>query len=309
MLNYMIMKKIVLLCLVAAFISACNKVTVSTPNDFNVSTTSTTFTTKDTILFTFSGTPDEITFYSGEPNRRYVNRARTSAQQDSTLLNFSTTTTAPSAITQPVSSNNVAVLVSTNYSGILDAAHIKSATWTDISARAKFAATTTAVASGNVHLEDLQAGSSSLYVAFKYIADTCTATSVSRKWTITPLTIKSYFKDTTNILASSIETGAFSNIYSILNSNNTWVFANTSLTFNAPAIGSSKDEDWAISRPMNLSLISPDLGVVIKNTSVRLPSYKYMFKKPGTYLVTFLAQNITYNSSANVVKQLTLTIN
>ena len=147
-----------------------------------------------------------------------------------------------------------------------------------------------------------------LYIAFKYIADTCTATAVSRKWVVTPLTIKSFFKDTTNTVAGNLQAAGLSNIYSILNPNNTWVYANASLTFNAPIVGSSKDEDWAISRPLDLSIISSDLGVNIKNTAALLPQYKYVFRKPGTYVVSFVGENVSSTGLAQVVRQVTLTI-
>jgi hypothetical protein len=307
------MKKIIFLLLITGVITACNKVKITSPDSFDVSTSATKYTIRDTVLFTFSGNPDEITMYSGEPTHRYENKDRTSAIPDSCIMNFTTATTAPSTITQPVAINNVSVLLSTNYSGSLDAASIQNATWTDITARAKFATTTTAVATGNIHLEDLRSATSPLYIAFKYIADTATATSVSRKWTLSALSIKSMFKDTSNFLASTatiggFSTGGFNHIYSILNPINTWVFANGTLTFNAPAIASSKDEDWAISRPLDITIIPRDLGIILKNSSVRLSQYKYMFKTPGTYTVTFLAQNISSDQAIQVIKQITLTI-
>lgn len=303
------MKKIFLLGIVLLAITACNKIKLSKPDDFNVSVNGTKFTTKDTVLFTFDGNPNQITWYSGEATHVYDNRNRTSARQDSTLLTFSTTTTAPSATTQPINLNNVSVLFSTDYNGKLDPASIKAATWTDLSAKAKFATTTVTVASGNIHLEALQAGASNSYVAFKYISDTSTTNSQARRWIVNAVSVKSFFKDTTNIVAKDFQTGGFNNIYSILNPTNTWVYANASLTFNAPLVASSKDEDWAISRPMNLNTIQSDFGVVLKNASVRLPLYKYVFKKPGTYVATFLGQNVTSDGALQVVKQFTITVN
>ncbi|OCX52247.1 hypothetical protein BEL04_12265 [Mucilaginibacter sp. PPCGB 2223] len=302
------MKKILSLLCIAGVLAACNKVDIKAPDDFTVTTSSTTYTIRDTVKFIFTANPDQITFYSGEPNHNYANASRTSDQPDSTILTFSTVTTAPSATTQSTSVNNITVLASTDYSGILDIANIKKASWTDITARAKFATATTSVSSGNVHLEDLTKGSAPLYIAFKYVADTATAVSQSRKWTVTPLAIKSYFRDTTNVVAGSIQTAGFSNILSVLNPANTWSFANASLTFNAPAIGSSSDEDWAISRPMNLSIISSDLGVNIKNTTVLLSQYKYTFKKAGTYVVTFVGENVSSGGLAKTIRQITLNI-
>lgn len=302
------MKKILLLLYTGATLVACNKVDINAPDDFTVTTSATTYSIRDTVKFNFTANPDQITFYSGEPNHNYANAGRTNALPDSAILTFSTATTAASATTQPLSANNVTVLASTDYSGVLDIASVKKANWTDITSRAKFATTTTAVPSGNVHLEDLTKGSAPLYIAFKYVADTTTATSLPRKWTITPLAIKSYFKDTTNVVAGNVQTAGLSNILSMTDPNNTWAFANTSLTFNAPVAGSPRNEDWAISRPMDLSVIASDLGVNIKNTTVLLSQYKYVFKRPGTYVVTFVGQNVSSNGQAKTIRQITLNI-
>ena len=305
------MKKIILSGLITVLIASCAKVEIMAP-EFEVSTAKTTYSVKDTVAFNFTGNPDNITFYSGESTHKYENINRISATPDSSLVTFSTVSTALVAASQPVALNNVSILVSKDYSGVLDAASIKKATWTDITSRAKISTNATTVASGNVHIEDQQAGTAPVYVAFRYLADTCTATSLSRKWTVSALTIKSFFKDTTNILANPTNTGGFSTggfrVFSVLNATNIWLYANNNIAFNAPALGSSKDEDWVISRPLDLTLVANDLGVSIKNTSVRLSQYKYVFKKPGTYLVTFLVQNISSDNAIKSTKQLTLTI-
>jgi len=66
------MKKI-LIPLMAASLSfvACNKVTIKAPIDFKVSTAKTEYKTGDSVLFLFSGNPDNINFYSGETGRHY----------------------------------------------------------------------------------------------------------------------------------------------------------------------------------------------------------------------------------------------
>ncbi|WP_345951350.1 DUF5017 domain-containing protein [Mucilaginibacter sp. PAMB04274] len=305
------MKRYLIMPALLLALSACNKVKVTPPSDFDVKASKINMTTKDTVYFSFSGNPDYITFYSGEPNHRYENRERLSAAPDSVILNFSTSTTAPSATTQPASLNNLAVLVSKDFNGGSDIASLQKATWTDISSRAKLATTTTAVASGNVHLEDQLNGSSPIYVAFRYLADMSTVNAVSRKWTVGPtpaLTIRSFFKDTVNTMASNVNSAGLNNIISVANIDNSWNFANNSLTFNAPAIGSAKDEDWAISRPLVLNTIPSDYGQILKNATVKPTDFRYIFKKPGTYKVTFVAKNQDSENSAEVIKEFTFTI-
>ncbi|HMI62847.1 MAG TPA: DUF5017 domain-containing protein [Puia sp.] len=66
------MKKILfLLVLIAAGCQACNKVTIKAPNNFNVTTSKTAYKTGDSVVFKFTGNPDNINFYTGEAGRKY----------------------------------------------------------------------------------------------------------------------------------------------------------------------------------------------------------------------------------------------
>lgn len=74
------MKKILLLPILCLLLSACNKKEVLAP-DFNVSIgqEKTTFKVGEQVDFTFSGNPNYITFYSGEPGHIYEFRDRITA--------------------------------------------------------------------------------------------------------------------------------------------------------------------------------------------------------------------------------------
>lgn len=304
------MKKLIFFSFIIVAIISCSKVKITTPN-FDVNTAKTTYTTAETVVFNFSGDPDYITFYSGEVHKNYTYANITQRTADSNIVTFSTVTTAPSTTattaTQPVSVNNVSILASTDFSGTMDSASIKKATWTDISGKAKFAATATTVSSGNINVSSLKSGSSPIYIAFKYVSATSASNYLSRKWTVNAFGFKNFFKDTTYVLATTFSNGGFYT-KSILNSTNSWVFANASLTFNAPAVGSLPDEDWAISRAFDPSSVMPDLGVSIKTASDPLSQYSYKFTKAGTYTVTFVAKNQDSETSKQVAKQITLTI-
>ncbi len=311
------MKKIIAGALLFTAMLSCSKYTVKAPADFTVTTAKTTYTTKDTVQFNFTGNPDYIIFYSGEVHSKYQYAAVNAMAADSNILNFSTTTTAPGASTQPATANNLTFLYSTNFSGIYDSANIRKATWTDISSRAKFATTTTTVPTGNIHMEDLKPASDStpLYFAFRYVSDTAKTNYLSRQWVLNAFTLKSYFKDTTYALAINFTSGGF-NATNVLNNINTWAYNNTSsittsFTFKAPAVGSLPDEDWVVSRSFNFSLYPPDMGVQIKTFSdSRLASYKMTrpFRSPGTYTVTFVGKNQNSEKAEQVVQQVTLTI-
>jgi len=303
------MKKIKFLAFIGALVAivSCNKVNVAIPTDFDVTTSATAYSIRDTVKFNLAGNPDYITFFSGELHKNYAYANTAQRMPDSNLVTFSTTTTAPGATTQTLNDNNLSILVSTNFSGSIDSASIKQAIWTDISSRAKFATTTTTVASGNVNITDITQKSKPVYIAFKYVSTAVTATYLARKEVVNSFTFRNFFPDTTYIQANTFSNGGFYT-KSILNNTNQWIMANASLTFNAPAVGSTADEDWAISRAFDPSNVMPDVGVAIKTKTDPLSLYTYRFLKPGTYTVTFVATNSDSANPKQTVKQITLTI-
>jgi hypothetical protein len=56
---------------VPAILVSCKKDLRPEPLSFNVTTANSTYHTGDTVRFIFSGNPDVITFYSGEPGKNY----------------------------------------------------------------------------------------------------------------------------------------------------------------------------------------------------------------------------------------------
>ncbi len=308
------MKKILIAGLFVTSLAACTKVDIVTPDDFTVTTNKATYLTTDTVKFNFTGNPGYITFFSGEVHKKYELSKVTEMDADSIILNFTTNTTAITATSQAVTVNNLKLFASTNFSGKYDSAGIKAATWTDISNRATWATTTTSVASGRVHLEDLRNGKLPIYIAFKYVSDTAKATALPRKWQLASFSYKNHYKDTAFALAGGIAgtsnpfmTGGF-NQKSILNQASNWVYANANITFNAAVAGNLPDEDWSVSRGFEPNLYPSDLGIQIKNQSAVVGGYSYRFRTPGTYKVTFVAKNADSNTAAEVVRQITITV-
>ncbi|HSC39648.1 MAG TPA: DUF5017 domain-containing protein, partial [Chitinophagaceae bacterium] len=125
------MKKIITGSVLFVALLSCNKNTIKAPDDFTVTSSQSTYSVRDTVVFNFTGNPDYIIFYSGELHSKYQYASVSRMAADSNLLSFSTTTTAPGATTQPVGVNNVSLLYSTNFSGIYDSANIRNASWTD----------------------------------------------------------------------------------------------------------------------------------------------------------------------------------
>jgi hypothetical protein len=74
-------------------------------------------------------------------------------------------------------------------------------------------------------------------------------------------------------------------------------------------VNNNENEDWLITSAIDLKKSKPDVGTVIKNTlNKNLTKYRYIYKKAGTYTVTFDALNNNLNNSIHLVKQIQITV-
>ncbi len=284
---------------------SCN-ITEFVAPEFDVTTDATQYKAGEQVTFYFTGVPDNISFYSGELGRVYANRNRVRADSATNLLSFNTQCTASGQ------SNNLNVLVSTDFNGFMDTTSIRKATWTDITSRAKLATNTTSTNAGTIDLSDFHSKKDTLFVAFRYKSSPSTSASRARSWTVSNFTLRNLFPSTAtythNTSTSDIRLAGMQ-VLSIKSDTLKWALGG-SLTFPQGLVDYAQggDEDWAISKPFDLSKISPDYSVAVKNTSQLIDKYTYIFTKPGTYKVTFVASNISKTESASVIKELTLTI-
>ncbi|MBR1706247.1 MAG: DUF5017 domain-containing protein [Bacteroidales bacterium] len=67
-------------------------------------------------------------------------------------------------------------------------------------------------------------------------------------------------------------------------------------------------DGWLVTRPMTLTRVAHDEGVVIKNLQNYLDSYEYVFEEPGTYTVTFVAVNRNVDGRSKVIRELEINI-
>ena len=302
------MKKyhVLLLIILPILLVACNTVEFVSPT-FDVRTDSTTYKVGKNVTFYFEGTPDNITFYSGELGKMYDNRKRTKADSAINQLSFNTLCTATGQ------NNNLSVLVSKDFSGAIDSVSIKKAVWTDITSRAKLATNTTSTASGVIDLSDFHSAKDSLVVAFRYKSSLSTTASRARSWTVSNFQMKNVFPNTATYLhntsTSDIRLAGIQAL-SIKSDTLKWTLTG-SLVFAQGLVDYSLggDDDWAITKPFNLSKITPDVGVAVKNTSQLITNYSYQFNKAGTYKITFVGSNSAKdNQYAEVVRELIIKV-
>ncbi|MET4141341.1 DUF5017 domain-containing protein [Pedobacter sp. UYP1] len=283
----------------------------------------TSFALGDTTNFAFTGNPDIITFYSGEPGKNYEYRTRVKAAGIPQLKFSNLRAGGPQA-------GSLSLLVSSDFKSVVlrtaagvqvrdtsaTNANIAGATWTDITSRALLSTgAAAAVASGTIDLSDFSKDGKPVYIAFKYLA---VAGTIQNKWTISALTLNNVLADGSTYTNASLNgpTKAISNYgnstygpgwavsYDPSKNLNKlgWVYTDgTSLVITGAATAAAATapaEAWAIMGPIDLSRVTPDAGLAIKNISATLSSYQYKYTAAGSYNSVFVAANSTADESA-----------
>ncbi|EHQ26825.1 DUF5017 domain-containing protein [Mucilaginibacter paludis] len=274
---------------------------------FDVQTAKTEYKAGDTVTFKFSGDPDIISFYSGEKGKEYKFKDRTTVAG---VLGLEIKT----QVLYGTQANNLSLLYSTDFNGLYDTTSVRKATWTDITSRftlstAAGGAVGTQTSSGVVNISDLAASGKPIYFAFKYWGDKAPGTtSTQRTWRVYNFNLTNTLPDGSVLNVSTIGTASWLAL-DFANPANKWAIQTSDpvLAF-APASSLIVSEDWALSKPMFATNVSPDVPTVIKTYLNQLSSYKYVFTTAGTYTVTFVATNGGNDGSGSVVKQLTITV-
>ena len=321
----------------------CSKTTIESPEDFKVTSLKATYKVGDTIVFNFTGRPDQIVFYSGEAGMRYENTERTTGSGIAKLV-------FQSSVQKGVLTNgdSLRLLVSSNLKGY-DSVSIVKAAWTDITSRnTKWptAISTSFTTSDSINLTDFN--NDSINIAFRYIGKK-SATVAQQYWRIQGLSLINILPDGTKTglfappqIAGGTAASAFANTgwveASLKNNNlpgfNAWNVgtANISaakavknsnginittaypITFDpGTTTGNEDNDDWLITTKVNLKQVKQDFGVAIKN-GVALTMTKYnalpnaYYKTPGTYTATFVALNMDITKAQKVVREVTFTV-
>jgi hypothetical protein len=121
-----------------------------------------------------------------------------------------------------------------------------------------------------------------------------------------------------------VGTGGISTNDSVRNSNGIPIRTSYPIVFDpGTGLNNPENDDWLITRKVNLKTVRPDAGTVIKNevnaaftgmsylfnrTPGVYAQYFYFFNTPGTYTVTFVGININNEKKESVVRELQITI-
>lgn len=320
--------------LTVILLAGCRKDKADAPSDFNVRTDELAYQQGDSVTFYLSGNPGTIVFFSGEAGKLYENRTRTSAAGIARLV-FQTSMQQGPVPPKPCP-DSLLLLISTDLQGY-DAAHIQQATWTNISGRnTKWpkSLATSFTTSDSIDISDFN-NAEQVNIAFR-VLNKKTGLTPQRKWAIQNLTLYNNlpegssaplftnFANTAWVQASlpetppnksginawNVGTWNISAADSVNNNNGIAIRTSYPITFNPGTDNNNEDnDDWLITTAVNLKTVKPDVGAVVKNEiALRATTFKYAFKKAGTYQITFVATNNSLNESKSQIRQLTLKI-
>lgn len=282
---------------VSAALASCEKDLKPDPISFNATTTGSDFQAGDTVHFSFSGNPDMITFYSGEPGTNYDFKERTSAE-GIPQMQFT------SYAQYGLQTGTLALLVSTDFTGEYTAAGISGATWTDITSEAALSAGTDNTPSGIIDLSRFNTGDKPVYVAFKYTGATG---STQKTWTIKNFGIDLSMPDGAVSSIASLVSAEWKAV-NIKNPVKGWAISATQLQMAGGTADVEDNEDWLITTRLYLNKVSPDRGIAIKDISERLDNFYYVYSKPGTYKAVFTAFSAAGNKQESTLKKIDITV-
>jgi hypothetical protein len=304
--NMKLLKYVFALFILPGMIS-CKKQAPEDPT-FDVQTAQQEYKVGDSVLFSISGYADNISFYSGEAGKEYRYKDRIESTDSKLNLNIST------QVLYGAQNNNLHLMYSTDFCNLYTPDGIKAATWTDITNRftlstAAAGAVGAVASTGDIDISDLPVSGKPIYFAWKYTNEASVSAAVgARTWRIPVFNLSN--KTPSGSLASiaSVTTAGWLAV-DVENPVNKWTIQSTTpFLFFTPASTLLPSEDWAITRALFPNAVTPDVGTGIKDYLKKMNNYKYAYKSPGTYTITFVAKNVNNKGLKEVVKELTINI-
>lgn len=292
------MKKLIIY--IAIFTTvACQKQGVTTP-DFEVSVQEGPLTAGKPVKFSFKGNPNFITFFSGETGKQYEYRNRTELTGIPSL-NFTTYRQ------YGAQENSLQLMASTDFNGTYNVAGIQAATWKDLTSRAVLSTGDDNTPSGNIDLSDLVAENKPIYFAFR--KHDLKNNLKPRTWTIKTFNISLLTEKNISYPLTTLATAGWLAV-DVLNETYKWSITTARLTIGAGNAGQDENDDWVITKALGIGTVPapPDAGQPVKGIDTYATDFEYVFNEPGTYKVTFLANNQTIHGQESVVKEFSVTI-
>jgi hypothetical protein len=279
------------------FCFSCSKELEVNEPDLAVSVEKQTVKLGDTVHFQFSGHADYITFYAGEDGSAYPNRFRTKIESAKPQLEFTSLGKFGTQL------NTLRLLISTNFNGKVVKDDIYAADWIDITDRANLS-TGADMPSGVIDLSDFT-DHPQVNIAFKWVAKNLN--NPQKSWWITNFSLKTIAPDGKVLpLISTLSEGGWL-AHSVEGDARKWRITAADLYIGANA-NEADNEDWVITKAINLAAVNPDKGLPIKDLSGPVMSHSHIYTKPGIYKATFVMANTNVYDAREVVKEVEITV-
>ena len=299
----------------AALFFACEKNDVTPDLSVAINPAQVVSTNNDTLViyagqpveFQLSGTPNLLTFYSGESGHNYTYRDRITAA-GTPKLDISYSANRVNA------SHRVDILASADFKGAYDSTNIKTAKWDTLTPPelTAYVNNATAKAMPTIALTKY-GGGKPVFLAFRLVINSA-ARYVNP--TFSNILIRNY-QDDGNV-STVLDNFTAAGMSFVTMSENAkwkstgprvaaWILAGSGTSSNITvsttffdlvtvdsvynATDGRTHELWAVSKVLYLDSTLPDVGVTIKNIQQSLVNHNYSYNKTGTYTVTFVGAN------------------
>ncbi len=281
--------------LVVTLLFSCKEEVLS-PN-FDVRAVQNVINVTDSAKFIFTGNPDNITFYSGEPGNDYQHRFRSRVAGNTLEFNFK------SWVDRADAEKVATLLVSTDFTGKVDTNNIKAAKWVDITSRANFSTGADQTPSGTIDLSEFSNTGKPVTIAFKYankVIKSPNSRLVIRTIEFNRKSPSGAIVNISQMATTAWGTASFKNPAAV------WTVTSAQLLMTGSA--TSLDEDWVVSNSFDINATKPDFGITLKNITTDTAPYSHKFDSPGVYKVVFVASNRAGNEVKEEIKELTITV-
>ena len=326
------------------FFVSCQRVDIASPDDFSVTSSKAVYKVGDTVRFNFTGNPDQIVFYSGELGMNYANLNRNIDTSGVVKLVFQSSL--QSGVT--TNGDSLLLKVSTNLAGYDSTSILKAQWTDITSRNTKWPKIVSPnyITSDTINLSDFKAAES-INIAFEYkgknsasaqqlwklrrfslvhnLPDGSNTVLFAAPQISAAAAIDSAFAYVGWVQATTLKNDSLSNAWNVGSANTS---ASTSLkNFNGVTITSTyplvfdpgvkvnnpANDDWVITSKVNLKQVKHDFGVPIKSViNSKMTEFDALpstyFKKPGVYMVSFVAVNQGPTGAKQLVKQVAITV-
>ena len=312
------MKRTIIKLMTLGLLVSCNSDYIVNTPEFTVSGPVVVKAGQDAV-FTLTGDPDLITFYSGEPGKAYEYSHQDRIGQVQMQMSFMTTTSSGT----PGSPNpsELPLYYSTDFSGIYTEEAVMAATWTEITDRFEMPADTgvSNKASGAQSVDDIfPKDGSPIFLMFSYNIKKYEESLANGRtqWNIKDLNIDG-IADSGTRTVYDIKSCGWQFVYGRGMENNVSQFpelpgSSARILFRLDFRAASDMQLWAVSgplqRPESVNL-GPDRGTGIKTSAdPALSQFKYTYTRPGEYVATFVAVNANASDRKEKVEQVRIVV-